>query len=164
MNLRNKNLKSAFVAMLFFCLFSQIISPSLRLLFFAPFIIITYYQKSYVAALNYSLLVGLILDLFTSPLRFGLNALNYTMTTAFIYNQKKNFFADSPTTLPLMTFIFSILSTLIQITLLSIFSKPISLSLTWIFSDLIIMPALDALFAFAWFILPHFLFRKRIVH
>jgi rod shape-determining protein MreD len=163
MNLRRSNLKNAFVAMLLFTLFSQLISPSFRLMFFAPLIIISYYQKTFLGALNLSLIAGLIIDLFTSPLRFGIHALNYTLTTALIYKQKKNFFADSPTTLPLMTFIFSILSTLIHILLLSIFTKPLTLSPAWFFSDLAFMPALDALFAFTWFIVPKFLFRRRFV-
>lgn len=144
-----------------FTLFSQIISPSLRLIFFAPFLIIVYYQKSYLSALNYSLMCGLIIDLFTSPVRFGLTALNYTLTTAFIYRQRKNLFADSLMTLPLMTYFFAVLSSVIQVILLFIFSKPLSLSFSFFFSEILIMPAFDALFAFCWFIVPHVFIRSR---
>jgi len=146
--------------MLILTLFAQWINPSLRLIFFAPFLVIVYYQKSYVSALNYSFLSGLIIDIFTSPTRFGLTALNYTVTSALIYNQKKNFFADNLMTLPLMTFLFSIISSVIGIILLSIFSKSINFSYFFIFSDLTLMPAFDALFSLCWFILPSLFFGK----
>lgn len=164
MSLRHKSLLLAFIAMLMFTLFSQVISPSFRLIFFAPFLIITYYQRSYLSALNYSLICGLIVDLFTSPVRFGLTALNYTLTTAFIYRQRKNLFADSLMTLPLMTYFFAVISSIIQVILLSIFSKPLSLSFSFFFSEFLIMPAFDALFSFCWFIFPHLFIRKRNHH
>lgn len=159
MNLRHKNLKFTFLASLIaMALFS------FRLHFFAPFLIICYYQKSFPTALRASLLCGILIDLFTSPLKFGLHALNYTLTTALIYHQKKNLFADHLTTLPLMTSLFSFLSTLIQIFLLALFLQPIPLTFSFIFTDLLFMPAIDGLFAFCWFILPNLIFQKQIRH
>lgn len=160
MNLRDKNLLLSFLAMFIFSLIGMTFS-SIHLNFFAPFLIICYYQKSYPKALQYSILSGCIIDLFSSPLRFGIHALNYSLTTACIYHQKRNLFADNLTTLPLMTFLFSFVSTIIQVILLFIFATPIALSFTFIFSDLLFMPAMDALFSFCWFILPNLFSQQR---
>lgn len=160
MNLRHKNLLLSFIAMFIFSLMGMAFS-SVRLNFFAPFLIICYYQKSYPKALQYSILSGCLIDLFSSPLRFGLHALNYSLTTVCIYHQKRNLFADNLTTLPLMTFLFSFVSTLIQLILNFIFAKPIALSFAFIFTDLLLMPSMDALFSFCWFIFPSLIFKTR---
>ena len=146
--------------MLFFTLFSQILEPSFRLTFFAPFLIIIFYQTSFLSSLYFALLAGLIIDIFSSPLRFGVYALNYTITTAFLYGQTKNYFADSLMTLPIMTFLFAVVSTILQICLLIVFSKVPNISIAWFFSDLLVMPAVDAVFAFCWFILGSMFFGK----
>lgn len=152
--------------MLLFTFLSGYFSPLFRLSFFAPFLIITYYQKSYLGSLKSSFFCGVILDLLSSPLRFGVWTLNFLTTTTLLYPQKRNFFADSMMTLPLLVFFFSVVSTLVQLFLLFIFSKPFPISLPWIFTDLIFMPLLDSLFSFFWFIVPHFFFNfgiKRMV-
>lgn len=146
--------------MLFFTLFSQILEPSFRLNFFAPFLIIVFYQSSFLSSLYLALLAGLIIDIFASPLRFGVYALNYTITSAFLYGQRKNYFSDSLMTLPIMTFLFAVVSTVLQVCLLLIFSKIPNISIAWFFSDLLLMPALDAFFAFCWFILGSMFFGK----
>lgn len=145
--------------MLFFTLFSSYIAPFFRLAFFAPFLIIAYYQKSYLGALKSSFLCGIILDLLSSPLRFGIWTLNYLTTTALVYPQKRNFFSDSLITMPILVFLFSFISTVLQAVLLFIFSKPLKLSFAWIFTDLLFMPFLDSLFAFCWFVIPSFFFK-----
>lgn len=146
--------------MLFLNLFAFQTSSSFRFIFFAPYLILVIYKKNYPTAISYSLITGLILDLFTSPLRFGVNALNYSLTTTLLYHQRLNFFSDNLLTLPIMTFLFSLLSTLIQVALLYIFSKPIPISIYWIFSDIIMMPLADAFFSFFWFILPSIFIKK----
>lgn len=160
MSLRNKNLVAAFIAMLLFTLFSYQFSSLHHLMFFAPFLILIYYQKPFAKALQYSFFCGLIIDIFSSPARFGLYALNYTLTTAFIYHQRRNLFTDNLMTMPIMTYLFSTLSTLIQLILLYIFLKPVPISISFVFSDLILMPFFDAIFSFCWFILPSLLFQQ----
>lgn len=150
--------------MLLCSLFALQISSFFHFLFFAPFLVIVYYQKSYPASIGYSILCGLIIDIFTSPLRFGIHALNYSLTTVFLYHQKRNLFSDSLLTMPIMTFFFSSFSTFLQVLLLYVFSKPIALSFSWIISDLIFMPLLDALFSFGFFTLPSLFFKQRVRH
>lgn len=153
MNLYKKSLIVAFFSGLGLTLLMPVIAPSLRLLFFAPFLVISFYKKSFPYSLWCSFFCGLIIDLLSVQSPFGFYACNYTLTTAILYNQKRNFFSDHLSTLPLMTFLFSFTATILQVLFVYIFGNHVSLGLQWIFSDLFIMPGSDALFALLWFIL-----------
>lgn len=153
MSLDKKNLLLAFVSVLVLTIFSPTLFPGIKLFYFPSFFILVYYQKSYLSALWISLACGLVLDLLASNVRFGLYALNFTMTTAIIYKQRWNFFADSFSTLPIMTFLFSFTSTGIQVIVFYIFANSFPFSFQWIFTDFLVLPAFDALFATVWFLI-----------
>lgn len=131
--------------------------PDLRVLFFAPFLVYSFYHQTKEGSLWLALLCGLIIDLLSAHTRLGFYALNYCLTTNLLYRQKKHFFADNLSTLPIMAFIFSALSTLIQAILLYAFGQGMILSLDWIAIDLIWLPMLDALYAGIAFTLPSLL-------
>lgn len=135
--------------------------PYGRLLFFAPALIITYYKKNLIQSLWISLLCGLLMDLLSDNERFGLHTLAYCSTTLLLYKQRQHFFADSLSTLPLMTFFFASLSTLILATLLYTFENRAVYSVKWFFIDLLLLPSLDAIYAFSLFILPPLFMGKR---
>lgn len=161
MNLSKKNLPFAFFSTLFFTLFTPAITPSLRLMFFVPFLVILFYQKTFSVSLWMAFFCGLIIDLLSIQSPFGFYALNYTLTAAIIFPQKRNFFADHLSTLPIMTLLFSSLATLLQAIFLYIFSSYIHINLWWVFTDLIIMPLFDGLYAFIWFILVPMILPKK---
>lgn len=123
--------------------------PSLRLFYFSPFLVFCFYRNSFSSCLWWALLCGLIVDLLSNQTRLGTYALNYCLTTAFLYGYKQHFFEDRLSTLPVMTFCFAILSTAIQVGILYGFGKPFTLSWEWIKSDLFWMPLQDALYAAA---------------
>lgn len=160
LSLDQKNLNLTFI----FCLVLTLIIPSLfpyvRLSFFAPFLIISCYQKQLPACLWIALFCGLILDLLSSQTRLGIQALSFCLTLIILYPQKRNFFADSLSTLPIMTFLFTSISSLGMAVLLYSLEMKNVLSWQWLATDLIMMPALDALFAFCSFILPALIFGK----
>lgn len=161
MNLERKNLIVIFLFSLLAVLLFPIMLPSWRLMLFAPFIVIIFYRKSYLVCLWWSLFCGLFIDLLSDHQQFGINALNYCLTTSLLYGQRRNFFADSPSTLPIMTFFFSSLSTFIQFLLMYIFEKENVFSWNWVLTDAFLMPFLDASFAFCCFIIPSVIFGKR---
>jgi rod shape-determining protein MreD len=134
--------------------------PNLRLLFFAPFLVITFYNENKNSSVRFALLSGLIIDLLSGQMRLGVQGLNYCITTLCLYPYKRHFFEDSISTFPIMTFLFSVLSTLIQIPLLSIFGTGLPLSANWIWNDLIVMPLIDALYAAFAFTLPYLFLPK----
>jgi rod shape-determining protein MreD len=161
MNLERKSIGFVFIASLFFVLCFPALFPSWRLMFFAPFLIILFYQKPFLTCLWISLLCGLLLDLLSSHVRIGMYAIDYCLTTWILYQQRRNFFADSLSTLPLMTFFFSVLATILQLGLIYVFQQKVIVSWQWVFTDLIYMPVFDALFAFSFFVLPAALIGKR---
>lgn len=132
-----------------------------RLLFFAPFLIIVYYKKPYLTSLWISCFCGLFLDVFSSHIHIGLYAMNYTITTCLLYHQRKHFFSDSISTLPLMTFFFAVLSTSIQWGLMYTLEQKTVFTWGWVQTDLIYMPILDAIYSFIVFVAPSFLFFRK---
>lgn len=161
MNLEQKNIPFAFILTTLLTLFMPILFPNWRLLFFAPVIIITYYQKSYLASLWTSCLCGIVQDLLSAQTHFGLYACSYTAATSLLYYQRYYFYADSITTLPIMTFFFSALSAMVQWGLVYAFEPNISISWKWIFTDVVYMPVLDCLYGFFVFVFFNLCFGKR---
>lgn len=162
MNLSNKSLNFTFFSSFGFFLSFPLFFPELKLFYFVPFLIILTYQKSLIHCLWGALGCGMIIDLFSAEPFFALHALNYSFIIFVIHQLRFYFFADSLTTLPLLTFLFSILSTVLHLLLYYIFGIPFSLNLAWLKTDLVYMPLLDALYGFAFFILPSFIFGKRV--
>jgi rod shape-determining protein MreD len=161
MNLTKKSIFPAFFTTLAFFLILPSMLPNFRLFYFIPFLIIVFYQKSQTETFLFAFICGLIIDLLSPNIHLGVFALNYCLTTFILYTQKKNFFSDSLTTLPIMTFLFSIISTILQVFFRRIFDMPIYISLHWIVTDMVIMPIFDAVYAFVVFILPSILFGKK---
>jgi rod shape-determining protein MreD len=146
--------KTAFLLALLFTLLGPIFFPKWHLFYFAPYIVISYYQCSRIAALWRSYMCGLILDLLSSAPFFGFSSLNYCLVSLALYSQKRNFFEDKLSTLPLMTFLFSLLSTLITLILSLFFGHHLRLTWQWPATDLLFMPLADALYASLLFSLP----------
>jgi len=128
-------------------LFGILFFPHTHLLYFAPYLILAFYKHSRFAVLWRAIACGVIIDLFSSTPHFGLTALNYCIVSWILYGQNRNFFEDKPSTLPLMTFFFAILSTLTSVILFFFFTQPIALSFKWVFTDLICMPLFDGFYA-----------------
>lgn len=137
--------------------------PSVKLYYFIPFLVRCFYLKSLNTALLMALFIGFLVDLFSTHSRFGLYAANYVITTYFLYGLKKNFFEDNLSTLPFMTFFFSLFSSILHYFLIILLSsQTIPLSFAFIFVDFLLMPALDSLFAVSVFTLPAYFFGKPI--
>lgn len=160
LSLDGKRLRYTFILCAICLVIFPAIIPQLRLTYFAPFLIIACYQKSLKACLWLALGVGVLLDLLSSQTRLGLYAFDYCLTIALLYPQRRNFFADSITTLPIMVFLFAFLSTVIMAILLYSVETRNVFSWPWVFTDLICMPLLDALYAFVLFTLPSTIFGR----
>jgi rod shape-determining protein MreD len=143
-----------FFLALFVALFRTAFLPHLHLMAFAPFLAIVYQRKRFAASLWYALISGFIIDLFTSEFRLGIFALNYLLTTLLVYRQKRYFFGDKSLSLFLFTALISSVSSTLQLLLFTLFAKKVELSGKLIVCDLILMPLLDAVYAFLWFTCP----------
>ena len=94
------------------------------------------------SALWMALGVGLLYDLFSGSEKLGSWAVAYTASLYLLSPLKRTFFEDSITTLPILTYLYSLLLTLWM------------LFPTFSFTDLFIYPLFDALFALVCFTLP----------
>ncbi len=143
-----------FFLALFFALFGTAFFPSFRLFAFSPFLAILYHRVALLPALWVSLFCGCILDLFSSQFRFGIFGLDFAVTTLFLYTQKRHFFEDKPFAFSFFSALISSFQSLILVLLCYLIDRPLHLHLSWLVSDLIVMPFLDAIYAFIWFTCP----------
>jgi rod shape-determining protein MreD len=135
-------------------LFGPIFIPKLHLFYFAPYLIICLYTQTRISVLWKAYLCGLILDLLSSSSFFGFSSLNYCLVCWVLYGQKRHFFEDHLSTLPVMTFLFSFLSTLVSCCLFFYCEQSFPFSWSWIATDLFLMPLLDSAYALLVFSLP----------
>lgn len=128
--------------------------PFLHLLYFAPFLIVCFYRCSLIGCLWWALVCGLIVDLFSSESRLGIYAINYCLTTFYLYRYRFLFFEDGFSMLPVMSFGFTCLSTFIQTGIFYLIGKPFMLSGEWLINDLIVIPLQVAIYAILAFSFP----------
>lgn len=151
----------AFLFALIPALVMPIVLPQVSLIFFAPFLCLTCYKRPLRTCLWYALGCGLIIDLLAPGLHLGVYAGNYLVSTLAVYQLRSRFFEDRPTTLPVITYLFALVSTFLQVSLLKGMGVPYILSSFWWLTDVLLLPIADALYALAWFALPVYLLRRR---
>jgi hypothetical protein len=152
LNLARKKLLAPFFVCLAATLIMPALFPSIRLFYLSPFLVMTFYRMRYLKMLIAAFALGLFLDVFSLENRLGLMGLVLVITSGLIYPLKKYFFADKFYTLPLLTYLFGFAFTVIQ----TFFMEPLGYAL---FTEAIIMPLGDALFAFTVFVLPSLLYK-----
>jgi hypothetical protein len=152
-----RNWKLPLIALLLclaaFLLFSPLLS-ALHLTYFAPLLVISCYIFEKITCLWLALGIGLILDLYGSHEPFALLAAVYCVSCWLLYTAKPLFFEDSLSTIPILTALFSMISTIIYAFALSFFSGNHPLSLEWMVSDVLLMSLVDAIYAVLWIGIP----------
>ncbi len=147
----NKKIIGFFLA-LFALLFAKALFPSIQLMAFAPFFVILFIETSFIISMWTVFGAGLTVDLFSNA-HFGQTALCYLLVCAFLYRQKR-YFNDRPLSFALFAAFISLVATLLSYPLQAIFQEPPILSFSGCFSDLIIMPFIDGIYAIVWFFFP----------
>lgn len=151
--MRSLSLWISFSLACFCALFGTTFLAEIRLLAFTPFFAILYHRVNFSKALWISFFCGLLLDMLSSQFRFGLFALSHVFVSFLLYKQKKHFFEEKAIALSLYSILISFcLSSFLL--LFSCLSHEITCSWPLLFSDLILMPFLDGLYAFFWFTCP----------
>lgn len=121
--------------------------PWLRLRAFTPFLIIAYYSCPFLTCLWLSLFCGLLTDLLASNLHLGVHALSYYMVTLILYKQRRFFFEDNLSTLPVMTALFSGLSTVVLALVLYFLEGGAPMNWVWVLTDFAGYSLADAIYA-----------------
>ena len=127
--------------------------------FLIPVLVMSFYFVSLNSAAWLALGIGLLLDILNLLPRLGFLGSAYLVTALILYPWRLYFFKDAFSTLPIMTYLFSVFSSLIQALIALLFDLPsFSFSVSWLVSDCFIMPLIDAAGALIFFSLPHFLY------
>jgi rod shape-determining protein MreD len=119
----------------------------------APFLVIVYLNYRLVPSLWIATLTGFLLDLFSDHF-FGFFGLSLPLITLVVYRLKRFCNYEKPLSVLLYTSFVSFIYSLVQPVLLFLFDKGLSLSIQWIFYDLLIMPLLDGVLALVLFVIP----------
>lgn len=129
--------------------------------FFHPVLVMILLLLPKPKAISLVYIFALITDLCFSPSRFGLLTSSYFITSLVIYYFNNLLFYDKWITLPILTAIFSLLSNLTHVTLLSAINGVIPFSTRLLFFELILFPISDAFYAFFFFTAPTLLLPKQ---
>ena len=133
-----------------------VLLPGMRLLAFGPFLAILCTRLSLLKCLWCALGCGLVIDVLSSGLPFGCHALNYILVTLLLFRARRFFFAHKPVALALLTAIFSLLSTGLQLIMLGC---SIRFGVRGVLSDFLIMPLCDGIYAFVGYTCPIYAYR-----
>jgi len=143
-----------FLLALFAALFGSACFNPFPLLAFTPFLAFVFLRYPFIPSLWCAALCGLLLDCMGAELRFGWQTLIYSLMATIAYSQKKHFFDDKPLALSLYTAVISCLISALQLLFISFSRKHFPFEMKLLFTDLVLMPLLDGIYAFFWFTLP----------
>lgn len=160
MNLEDKKVSIAFLITLFITVLLPVWFPIWNVQLFPSFLVILMYKRGLLVCLWCACACGLLLDLMSSTSHLGLIATSYAAAVAVLHRQRYIFFSDRISTLPLMTFFFSMLATIFLVGASYLFESRFPLSWNWAFTDLIVMPAVDAFCGFVLFVVPSLVFGR----
>lgn len=146
------NLLYSFVFATFAALFSSALFPSFKPVFYAPFLVISFLNCSFISSLWLACLGGIVVDILSST-HMGLNALIYTSLATCFYRQKR-YFKDTPVNITLFTVLLSFLYTLLSVILLFVLEKGVKLSFLSFITDFIVLPIFDGLYGLVFFAIP----------
>lgn len=131
-----------------------LLTPLTSLNFFAPYLVLLLYKKRKSQALTQAFLCGCILDLISSSTSIGFWPLNFILTLLLLGKLKHHFFVEKLLTLPILSFLFSGISTILFFLITNIFCTKSHLTLNWMMTDLVLLPSLDGLYALFLFSIP----------
>lgn len=142
----------SFFISLFLAIFLSSFFPYYKPVYFAPFLALSFFNTTLITSLYLSFLGGAVIDLLSST-HMGMNALIYTLCAACFFRQKK-YFKDSFLSLSLFTILISFTYTFINVILLYVFEKKITISILWMLTDFVMLPIFDGIYAFLFYSLP----------
>ncbi len=132
--------------------------PNLPLMAFTPFVALASLRYPLLKALWLTLIAGLCLDLLSSGERLGLFMSAYLLTVLLVSRYRTHFFENKILTFSLYCAMISSLTTLWIALFFSMVEPRVNLNLPFVATDLLLLPCLDGLVGFLFFIFPHSVF------
>lgn len=141
-------------------LIAPLFNLALPLHFLAPYLVIALYQRPKKILYFHTFLCGFLLDLLNAQTPFGFWTLIYILSMQILTRLKPLFSIEKILSLSLLTFVFSISSTLFYALLSPFFCAKMHFSLKWVIIDGLFLPFCDAISALLLFALPYKLFSR----
>ena len=151
--MRSLSLWIPFCLACIFALWGGVMFPQAKVWVFSPFLAITFHRLSFSRSLWISFFCGLLIDCLSSQFSFGWFACVHVLGTFFLFRRKRHFFEDKPFALSFYSALLSLFFSS-SVLLLSFWHRKIPITPPLLFSELLFMPFLDALYAFLWFTCP----------
>ena len=148
------NCLTAFILAFLALLFQSLALPKLHLFAFSPFLAFVYMRGDFLFSLWMGFLSGLVIDLLSSQLPFGLHALSGCIASFCLFHQRRHFFEDKIFSLFFFTAIISLFFFLNQGIFFYLFGGKISFDLVSISYEWFMVGLLNGLYALLWFALP----------
>ncbi len=152
------SLKGALFSLIFSLFLAS--TTSFQVTFAAAPLIMLFYTGSLRLVLWAAVFSGLLMDAILLTPRFGLLAVSYLLSVRFLYPFRLYFFKDSQITLPALSFLFSLLSRVIEALLVLFFDLSIPRGYL---QHLLVQPFFDLFFACGVFMLPIILWHQYAV-
>lgn len=159
--MKRSSLIFPFLLALISLFFSSAFFPTLRLIVFAPFLAITFWKRSFFYSLWIATLSGLMIDLLTTELRFGIFSLSYCLTALIFYGRAQKFHEQKLLSLTLFSVLIAAGFSFIHALLLFFFHQRLPTSFLLLSREIFLMSIIDAFYAFFWFTCPLMIYNQR---
>lgn len=137
---------------------NSLLFPAIRLIAFAPFLALVFQKKTFLASLWIALGCGLLMDLCTTDVRFGLFSLGYLLTALLSYKQRHLFYEERVLTLSFYATLISAIFSILQFSLMTLFNRSLTFTPLVALNNFLLMPIVDGIYAFFWFTCPLFIY------
>ncbi|GEM_PF-2262946 len=133
---------------------------SFTLSYYVPFLVMVITRLDFQVTLKTVLFVGVWMDLVSSFHSLGVYPLILLATTCLLYRQRRFFFRDSLSTLPLLTGLFSLLFHLLLLFYTALFEARPPMGRSSLFNELLVTSLFDMVYATLFFVLPEQLIQR----
>lgn len=154
MNLRKKNLYIALMMALLYTVVVPCWGHAWRLHAFLGPLVIALYRVTPLQCLWVAVLSGVTIDLLSAPYPLGAHASAYALAATLLLRYKNYFFADTPSTLPLLVVVGSVASTSALAAILWLTGYLALPTWSFVLCDVLALSLADALLAVLLFTMP----------
>ncbi|EPP36820.1 hypothetical protein BOKEGFJH_00247 [Chlamydia avium] len=152
------SLQCLYLSIFNFFLFPQLY-PDFKPIFFAPYLVASFYKLSKEKVLVHALILGIFCDTASSYI-FGVHAFLYVITSAILYKTHKIFLKEKWLSLPIITSIYSVIFVYLSYPTLAFFNYTMTWSLASLVSEAKHTVVVGFIYSIITYILPSMITRS----
>ena len=149
-----------FVASCLLTLLSAALFPSIKVLPFAPFLVLLLRRTPLLSLLWWAIAAGFITDLFSTQYRLGLSSFCYLAACIILFRFRKHLYEDKSLPFAFMTYVISLVVSLL-FSFASLYKGAVVFpNILSFIRELFLSPITDVAIGFAFFFIPLRLYRE----